>query len=98
MPLRRRLRHQASPRHLKLPIGGSSDSGEPIDYGHTELVNSPVSPPHVLTESREPRELQAGVPGGPGDGAAPVPTAPEAAMEPAPAPPLPTGRPVTCQG
>ena len=68
--------------------GGSSNSGEPVNFGHSESDNNPVSPPHVPTEMREPREPEAGDPGAQGDRAAPE------SVAPATAPPPPTGRPV----
>ena len=74
--------------------GGSSHSGEPVNFGHPEFDNNPVSPPHVTTELREPREPEAGDPGAQGDRAAPEAVPPEAATAPATAPPPPTGRPV----
>ena len=77
--------------------GGSSHSGEPVNFGHSEPDNNPVLPPHVptgLRELRELREPQAEGPGVPGEVATPEPAAPEAAMVPAPAPPTMTGRPV----
>ena len=74
--------------------GGSSHSGEPVNFGHPESDNNLVSPPHVPTELREPREPEAGDPGAQGDRAAPESGPPEAATAPATAPPPPTGRPV----